>query len=218
LLDKKLLEILVCPQCKGGLGPTDGGKALLCDSCQLKYPVREDVPVLLVSEAVDLRKSSAKIHPEMANLPKVEFQVTAGPDKGMKFSLERGTCRAIGRGEAQTDRTMIFNVDIALSIDESTKAIILRYIEKQFRKSIKPSLRKEGKEQFGFFQRVADVVLTDQSLSRLHAMFFADETSIGVLDLVSKNGTFVNGAEVESQLLKKGDVVEMGETKIVYGG
>jgi hypothetical protein len=113
---------------------------------------------------------------------------------------------------------MIFNVDIALSIDESTKAIILRYIEKQFRKSIKPSLRKEGKEQFGFFQRVADVVLTDQSLSRLHAMFFADENSIGVLDLVSKNGTFVNGEEVESQLLKKGDIVEMGETKIVFGG
>jgi pSer/pThr/pTyr-binding forkhead associated (FHA) protein len=39
-----------------------------------------------------------------------------------------------------------------------------------------------------------------------------------MLDLVSQNGTFVNGKEIESQLLKEGDVIELGETIIVFAG
>ncbi len=218
MLDKQLLDVLVCPQCKGELSQTDGGKALLCDGCKFKYPIQDDIPLLIASQAIDLRRGDLKQKSAMAGLPKLNFQVIAGADKGLKFQLERGTCRAIGRGESQADRTMIFNVDIALAIDESTKALIIRYINKQFRDSFKSSMRKNEKDQFGSFSRGSDVVLTDHSLSRLHAMIFAAESAVGVLDLVSKNGTFVNGTEIESQLLNKGDVIEMGETRISFEG
>ena len=47
-------------------------------------------------------------------------------------------------------------------------------------------------------------------------IFFDDSGMVGILDLVSKNGTFVNGAEVESKILKKGDLITVGGTKIRF--
>jgi uncharacterized protein YbaR (Trm112 family) len=49
--DKSLLEILACPQCKGELTLTPDEDGLICQACKLKYPIREDVPVMLAEEA-----------------------------------------------------------------------------------------------------------------------------------------------------------------------
>ena len=48
---KELLDILACPQCKGPIHPDDNGQRLLCEACRLAYPVRDDIPVMLVDEA-----------------------------------------------------------------------------------------------------------------------------------------------------------------------
>jgi uncharacterized protein YbaR (Trm112 family) len=48
-LDPKLREIIVCPADHGTLEPV--GEELVCRSCGLAYPVRDDIPVLLVDEA-----------------------------------------------------------------------------------------------------------------------------------------------------------------------
>ena len=56
-VDAELLEILVCPQCKGGLAlRADGGAhvALECPACALAYPIEEGIPVMLVEEAQPL--------------------------------------------------------------------------------------------------------------------------------------------------------------------
>lgn len=50
-LDPVLLEILVCPDCKGSLTVAQEDEELVCDSCGLRYPVRDDIPVMLVDEA-----------------------------------------------------------------------------------------------------------------------------------------------------------------------
>ena len=55
-MKKKLLKILVCPVCKGPLKYLSRQKELVCEHDQLAYPVRKDVPVLLISDA---RKLSA---------------------------------------------------------------------------------------------------------------------------------------------------------------
>ena len=47
-----LLAILACPRCKGALQPTDSGEALGCPRCRLAFPVVEDIPVMLLEEAV----------------------------------------------------------------------------------------------------------------------------------------------------------------------
>lgn len=48
-LDPELLAIIVCPACRGDLSAQ--GEELVCASCGLAYPVRDDIPVLLVDEA-----------------------------------------------------------------------------------------------------------------------------------------------------------------------
>lgn len=50
-LNPALLEIIVCPDCHGKLVPDDAASELVCSGCGLAYPVRDDIPVLLVDEA-----------------------------------------------------------------------------------------------------------------------------------------------------------------------
>jgi len=52
-IDPALLEILACPQCRSPLRVDDAAGELVCTSqdCGLAYPVRDDIPVLLVDEA-----------------------------------------------------------------------------------------------------------------------------------------------------------------------
>ena len=50
-LDASLLEILACPDCKSPLRADDAASELVCTGCGLAYPVRDDIPVLLVDEA-----------------------------------------------------------------------------------------------------------------------------------------------------------------------
>jgi uncharacterized protein YbaR (Trm112 family) len=50
-----LKQLLVCPQCKGPLEFYDARAEIVCRACALVYPVRDDVPVMLVSEAKPLQ-------------------------------------------------------------------------------------------------------------------------------------------------------------------
>jgi hypothetical protein len=50
-LSKELLEILACPLCKVKVELTPGQDGLKCPQCHRVYPIREDIPVMLVDEA-----------------------------------------------------------------------------------------------------------------------------------------------------------------------
>jgi uncharacterized protein YbaR (Trm112 family) len=50
-MDNKLLEILVCPLCKGELVYRKEQQELICKIDRLAYPIRDDIPVMLDSEA-----------------------------------------------------------------------------------------------------------------------------------------------------------------------
>jgi uncharacterized protein YbaR (Trm112 family) len=47
----RLLEILRCPACLGDVHPVDEDRGLECARCGRIYPVRDDIPVMLVEEA-----------------------------------------------------------------------------------------------------------------------------------------------------------------------
>jgi uncharacterized protein len=53
---QNLLDLLVCPLCKATLKLTAEGQGLKCSQCHRVYPIRDDIPVMLVDEA--------KIEPE----------------------------------------------------------------------------------------------------------------------------------------------------------
>ena len=50
-MDKKLLEILVCPLCKGPLEYDRKAAELICKADRLAYPIKDDIPVMLEEEA-----------------------------------------------------------------------------------------------------------------------------------------------------------------------
>ena len=50
-MDKSLLEILACPSCKGNLNYDKHQQELICINCQLAYPIRDDIPIMLTEEA-----------------------------------------------------------------------------------------------------------------------------------------------------------------------
>jgi len=50
----QLLEILACPRCKGELEYREHEASLVCHACRLRYPVRDDIPIMLIDEATPL--------------------------------------------------------------------------------------------------------------------------------------------------------------------
>jgi uncharacterized protein YbaR (Trm112 family) len=51
MLDKELLDILACPQCKGDLDYDQENQKLTCPACRLRYPIKDDIPIMLIDEA-----------------------------------------------------------------------------------------------------------------------------------------------------------------------
>jgi hypothetical protein len=56
MISKELLEILVCPKCKGELKLTKEKDGLICERCKLIYPIKEDIPIMLIEEAEPLNE------------------------------------------------------------------------------------------------------------------------------------------------------------------
>ena len=50
-MDKRLLDIIACPKCKGKLIYRKAEKELICKVDKLAYAIREDIPIMLESEA-----------------------------------------------------------------------------------------------------------------------------------------------------------------------
>jgi len=49
MVDKKLLDILACPLCKADVR-LEGGK-IVCSKCARRYPIKDDIPIMLIDEA-----------------------------------------------------------------------------------------------------------------------------------------------------------------------
>ena len=218
-----LLSILACPKCKGEIKLSGNEKTLVCESCRLVYPIREGIPILLTEEASPVGKTEERMtEPDTSGGPGsqefVRLVIVEGKDKGTTIELPKGSCRAVGRSLDDLQKTRVFSVESSVSLDDQSKKLVMAYIGKHFRKK---GIGDEGPttgSTIGGFRRGPDFPLADPAVSRLHAMIFCDEGGVGILDLVSRNGTFVNGVEVESKMLKRGDLITLGATKIRYEG
>ena len=50
-LSQQLLDILVCPKCKGKIHLNETQNGLICDQCRLIYEIRDDIPIMLIDKA-----------------------------------------------------------------------------------------------------------------------------------------------------------------------
>lgn len=51
MLKKELLDILCCPKCKGDLDYQPAKQTLTCRKCGRVYPIKDDIPIMLVDES-----------------------------------------------------------------------------------------------------------------------------------------------------------------------
>ncbi|MGH7840780.1 MAG: Trm112 family protein [Candidatus Binataceae bacterium] len=51
-LSQDLLNILACPKCKAAVRLNDDRTGLVCASCKLLYPIQDDIPIMLIDEAI----------------------------------------------------------------------------------------------------------------------------------------------------------------------
>jgi hypothetical protein len=56
MIDPQLLAILACPKCKGDIKLNEDQSGLICDACKLMYPIKDDIPIMLIDEAIKLDK------------------------------------------------------------------------------------------------------------------------------------------------------------------
>jgi uncharacterized protein YbaR (Trm112 family) len=54
-LNPELLEILACPQCKGDIYLNETEDGLICDACRLIYEIKDDIPIMLIDEAIPIQ-------------------------------------------------------------------------------------------------------------------------------------------------------------------
>lgn len=65
-MDTRLIELLVCPVCKGPLHRQPQGQHLICHADRLGFPIRDGIPVMLENEALALDDKDAPIVPGIA--------------------------------------------------------------------------------------------------------------------------------------------------------
>lgn len=54
MIDKELLDILICPKCKGNIKLHENGQYIICENCNLAYYIDNDMPVMLIDNAISI--------------------------------------------------------------------------------------------------------------------------------------------------------------------
>lgn len=136
----------------------------------------------------------------------VDLVVVEGPDKGMRFTVEEGTYRVLGRAGDDFTSTIQLNRDGDRMLDPEQEAVVEGLFKARESRGVRTRFRRRG----------ADVLLADTSVSRTHALVFVDAEGISVADLMSTNGTKLNGAPITDADVEEGDVLHVGKTKLVF--
>ena len=134
----------------------------------------------------------------------VDLFVLEGEERGMRFTVEFGTYRVLGRAGDATDSTLQMTREGDRALDSDQLAVVDTVLDGRASRGIRTRVKTRG----------ADILLQDQGVSRTHAMVFADAEGVSVADLMSTNGTKVNGGPISDVDMKPGDVLQIGKTKL----
>ena len=138
----------------------------------------------------------------------VVLQVMRGPDAGRKFTLEVGHYRVIGRAYGIMGGTAMISQGERRRLDSEDQRVVSDHLRR--RAPNKPGARAEVSS----FVRDDDIDLADDAVSQTHAMVFADEAGVSLVDVASTNGCSVNGNRTGEAELVDGDLIRVGETRM----
>lgn len=135
---------------------------------------------------------------------------TTGPNKGDTVSVELGSCRLIGRHLSENE-TAFIDRDGNRVLDGEATQILTRHLKERAPATGAVSVDKISADTF---ERGPDIIFSDDGISRAHAMIFFDPSGLGIIDLASTNGTFVNTERVSTGLVADGDVITIGNSEL----
>jgi len=144
---------------------------------------------------------------------KVTLEVDKGPNKGTKYELEVRGYGAVGRGSGP-EHTVQLSKEGDRSLEPDDIRVVEEHLAKRGKKDDSEA-DEAGNLRIGAYRRGRDVLIDDDKISRKHAMFFLDDDGPSVVDLLSTNGTHVNGKKVDDSDLSDGDIVNIGKTRFI---
>lgn len=140
---------------------------------------------------------------------KVVVEIDKGPSVGTQYEIGVRSYRAVGRaGSREATVQLTQEGDAVLDPDDE------RRVEEVLARR-GPAQDAPERMRIGAFRRGRDILLEDEKVSRTHAMIFVDEEGPSIVDLLSTNGTHVNGVRVSDADLHDGDIVHIGKTRFV---
>ena len=141
---------------------------------------------------------------------KAILEVDKGANQGTHYEIEAQAYRVVGRaGGKDVTVALSFEGDRVLEPDD------MECIEEHLAGRGPRRDKSSGQMRIGSFQRGRDILLDDDGVSRTHAMIFVDEEGPSIVDLLSMNGTLVNGDRTGGVDLRDGDIINIGQTRFV---
>lgn len=139
----------------------------------------------------------------------IVLDIVRGPDAGRKFPIPVGYYRVLGRAYGVLGGTAVVSSGERRRLDAEDQRKVSQHLSDR---------EAEGKvgarASVDNFEREDDLDLADDAVSQTHAMVFADEAGVTLVDVASTNGTYVNGRRVQEAELVAGDLLRVGETRI----
>lgn len=210
---KDCLDAVACPSCGTRVILTKE-RILFCQQCCVGYPVQGEVPDFRSPSTLNFKKMVVETQQGVT----AQFIVPQGKAIRDSVELKKDHCLVFGRAtrmDGDSDITYVGLNETVINLNTHTLQLIEKFLSQSRPvKSGGPKalagLPLNQVQSLGGFIRNTDIFLDDRSISRAHAVFYHDGEDVWVLDLVSKNGTYVNGREVERAKLKHNDVVSLG--------
>jgi pSer/pThr/pTyr-binding forkhead associated (FHA) protein len=135
----------------------------------------------------------------------VDLVAVEGPDRGMRYTIEEGSYRVLARAQDDTTSTVQMTPEGARVLDREAASRADELFARQ---------GGADRSRTAFRKRGPDIILRDTSVSRTHALVFVTRDVVSVADLMSTNGTRVNGAVVNDVDLREGDIIHLGKTRL----
>lgn len=134
-------------------------------------------------------------------------------DLGKRFALRPGAFRVLGRAERMHPGTSIVTRSDVRRLEDEDHRRMAEHLERRAAQ-IPPGGLAAARGATADFARADDIDLADDAISQTHVIVFCDDAGISVVDVASKNGTWVNGDRVLESLLVDGDLLRVGETRL----
>lgn len=211
------MPLFMCPACESARLLLTKERIIICQDCLTGYRLVGDIPDFRLDHAISFKR---KVTQNKGDGISPVFTVLLGDEKNQSFDVKHGHCMVVGRRvnrEDDNDYTYVGRPQQAVqayaSLDPHNQRLVEKFLTRR-QGAPEESILGSQKRFLGSFVRDPDFLLSDASVSRSHAIVYQDDEGVHVLDLVSRNGTYVNGYEVELTKLKNNDVLNLGTASL----